>query len=115
MMILGRAGRGRPVGGWSDGPMNERADHLAVTAYQKKGLLIDDGYEATLRLRNDKVLKHNAAIPVVALTAHATEEHKMRSFDSGLSDFLTKPLRLGDLRRVLRKWLPKAVRLEGVE
>ena len=74
-----------------------------------------DGYEATLRLRNDKVLKHNAAIPVVALTAHATEEHKMRSFDSGLSDFLTKPLRLGDLRRVLRKWLPKAVRLEGVE
>jgi hypothetical protein len=28
--------------------MNERADHLAVTAYQKKGLLVDDGYEASV-------------------------------------------------------------------
>ena len=36
------------VKGHAGNPMNERADHLAVTAYQKKGLLIDDGYEATL-------------------------------------------------------------------
>ena len=36
------------VKGHAGNPMNERADHLAVTAYQKKGLLIDDGYEATV-------------------------------------------------------------------
>ena len=36
------------VKGHAGNPMNERADHLAVSAYKKKGLLIDDGYEASL-------------------------------------------------------------------
>ena len=36
------------VKGHAGNPMNERADHLAVTAYQKKGLLVDDGYEASV-------------------------------------------------------------------
>ena len=36
------------VKGHAGNPMNERADHLAVSAYKKKGLLIDDGYEASV-------------------------------------------------------------------
>ena len=36
------------VKGHAGNPMNERADQLAVSAYKKKGLLIDDGYEASV-------------------------------------------------------------------
>ena len=36
------------VKGHAGNPMNERADHLAVTAYQQPGLLVDEGYEATV-------------------------------------------------------------------
>lgn len=36
------------VKGHAGNPMNERADQLAVAAYKKKGLLIDEGYEASV-------------------------------------------------------------------
>jgi ribonuclease HI len=36
------------VKGHAGNPMNERADQLAVSAYKKKGLLIDSGYEASI-------------------------------------------------------------------
>ena len=36
------------VKGHAGNPMNERADHLAVSAYKKKGLLVDEGYEASV-------------------------------------------------------------------
>ena len=47
-----------------------------------------DGLSATQQLRGgDK----NAEVPVIALTAHATKEHRKRCFEAGMSDFLTKP------------------------
>lgn len=36
------------VKGHAGNPMNERADQLAVAAYKKKNLLIDEGYEASV-------------------------------------------------------------------
>lgn len=36
------------VKGHAGNPMNERADQLAVAAYKKKDLLIDEGYEASV-------------------------------------------------------------------
>lgn len=65
-----------------------------------------DGLEATIALRSRRASAVNSNVPVVALTAHATDDHRKRCFESGMSDFLTKPLRLKDLRRVLREWLP---------
>ncbi len=64
-----------------------------------------DGFEATRRLRNSSAYALNSHIPVVALTAHATCEHRLRCFDSGMSDFLTKPLRLERLRETFQKWV----------
>jgi signal transduction histidine kinase/CheY-like chemotaxis protein len=71
-----------------------------------------DGFEATRRLKSEARFTRNAETPVVALTAHATPEHKSRCFDVGMSDYLTKPLRLKDLRDVFNKWLT-AEPLEG--
>lgn len=70
-----------------------------------------DGYEATERLKADPRYALNKDTPVVALTAHATQEHRDRCFAIGFGDFLTKPLRVGELRRALKNWLPEKVRV----
>ncbi len=56
-----------------------------------------DGWEAT---RQIKQAPQTAAIPVIALTAHALESDRARSVAIGCADFDTKPV---DLRRLLQK------------
>lgn len=56
-----------------------------------------DGWEATRRIKSDE---RTAAIPVIALTAHALESDRAKSVTVGCADFDTKPV---DLRRLLQK------------
>lgn len=48
-----------------------------------------DGWEATRRLKADAAL---AAIPVIALSAHAMRGDEERARAAGCDDFLTKPI-----------------------
>lgn len=64
-----------------------------------------DGVEAARRLREGLAGPLNREVPVVALTAHATAEHREQCFEVGMNDFLAKPLRLQDLRQLFEKWL----------
>ena len=59
-----------------------------------------DGYEAAKTLRNK-----NVKTPIVALTAHAFEENKLKAFESGMDDFLTKPFRKKDIDSIFDKWI----------
>ncbi len=58
-----------------------------------------DGLEATRRIRADVPAGRQPRI--VALTANAFSEDAARCLDAGVDDFLAKPVRLDDLRRVL--------------
>ncbi len=49
-----------------------------------------DGVQATRAIRSKG--QRGAAIPIVALTANATEGDRMRCMEAGMNDFLTKPL-----------------------
>lgn len=51
-----------------------------------------DGFEATREIR---VLDKD--IPIIAMTAYASKEDRTKCFEAGMNDFLTKPL---DLRKV---------------
>jgi CheY-like chemotaxis protein len=57
-----------------------------------------DGVEATRQIRAAAV---GFAVPIVALTANAFLEDKMRCMDAGMNDFLTKPLEPVVLYQVL--------------
>ncbi len=62
-----------------------------------------DGYEAARRLRQDRQLSGD--VRIVALTAAAMTGDRDRCLAAGMDDYLTKPLRLEDLRLTLVRHL----------
>jgi len=62
-----------------------------------------DGYEATQAIR--KYEAGGDRIPIVALTAHAMRGDKERCLESGMDDYLAKPVRIEVLASTIRGWL----------
>ncbi|MGD2117555.1 MAG: ABC transporter substrate-binding protein [Chromatiales bacterium] len=62
-----------------------------------------NGYELVARIRSEKQ-QGGAHKPVIAITANAMAEDAQRCLDSGMDDYIAKPVNLDDLRRVLEKW-----------
>ena len=56
-----------------------------------------DGWEATKILKSEPETK---LIPVIALSAHAMQEHKDKALEAGCDDYDTKPV---DITRLLSK------------
>lgn len=64
-----------------------------------------DGLETCRRLRRQETAGGwTARIPVIALSAHTSEEEKARCFAAGMNGFLPKPFRTGELAAVLDRW-----------
>ncbi len=68
-----------------------------------------DGPQATRRIREQLP---NQPLPIIALTANAREEDRLTCLDAGMDDFLTKPVRLEELRSCLHRWLGSSVSQE---
>jgi PAS domain S-box-containing protein len=60
-----------------------------------------DGYEATQAIRNMPIPKKDSII--VALTAHALQSDKEACLNSGMDDYLLKPVKIEDLEKMLAK------------
>ena len=58
---------------------------------------IMDGYSATRRIRQWEGENDAAAVPILALTAHALPEEVRKSIDAGCTAHLTKPIRKATL------------------
>ena len=59
-----------------------------------------DGIEATRAIRSE----FGPSVPVVAMTAYAMLGDRERFLDSGMDDYVSKPVSLEELKRVLEKW-----------
>ena len=53
------------------------------------GLPVIDGWEVTRQLR---VTPETAAVPIIALSAHAMPEDRERALAAGCNDFMAKPV-----------------------
>lgn len=60
-----------------------------------------DGYGAAREVR---AMEEFRDTPIIALTAYAMEGDRERALAAGFSAYLTKPLRLADLRTELARW-----------
>ncbi len=63
-----------------------------------------NGYDATRAIREELNLD-NDDLPIVALTAHALPEEIAKCFESGMDDFLTKPVEFIELASKVEEWL----------
>ena len=59
-----------------------------------------DGLEATWLIRAT-VEGTGERVPIVAIAANALDGDREKCIEAGMDDYLTKPLRLADLRRVV--------------
>jgi signal transduction histidine kinase/CheY-like chemotaxis protein/HPt (histidine-containing phosphotransfer) domain-containing protein len=67
-----------------------------------------DGFETTRQIRSPNSAVRNHQIPIIAMTAHALQGDRERCLESGMNDYVSKPLSARDLSEVLARWLPKA-------
>lgn len=98
--------------------------HAAVRAVQHEVfdlVLMDvqmpdmDGRQATEAIRIWEDKRHSTPLPIVALTAHAMANEKRSLLQSGMDDYLTKPISERQLAQVVLKWTGLALRAPAAE
>lgn len=67
-----------------------------------------DGMELARSIRAAEASGGGPRLPIVAITANATENEAQLCLASGMDDTLAKPVSLADLRRVVDRFLPPA-------
>ena len=101
----------------------EATEAIVRTAYD--AILMDcqmpemDGWEATkeIRLRETEngkgeteegssspVSRLSSSIPIIAMTANAMTSDRERCLESGMDDFIPKPVKLEELAKILQRW-----------
>ena len=63
-----------------------------------------DGYEATSHIREFESTNGRSPIGIIALTGHALKNDRENCLDSGMDDYLTKPVKKELLIKTLDKW-----------
>jgi CheY-like chemotaxis protein len=65
-----------------------------------------DGFETTAAIRQGET--GSRRVPIVALTASAMQGDREACLAAGMDDYLSKPLDLRDMERMLRRWQESA-------
>lgn len=63
-----------------------------------------DGYTATKEIRKKSEFKD---LPIIAMTANAMAGDREKALESGMNDYVTKPINPDDLYRSIQKWIPE--------
>jgi len=69
-----------------------------------------DGYKATQLIRDGD---NSAAIPIVAMTAHAMQEDRKRCIECGMDGYITQPVEPDFLYKTLARFLRRAQTLKS--
>ena len=64
-----------------------------------------DGFEAARHMVTLKAAGQIAPVPIIALTANALKGDRERCLESGMDDYLSKPVRKANIEAVMLKWL----------
>jgi CheY-like chemotaxis protein len=64
-----------------------------------------DGYEATRQIRRGHAGNKNQGIPIIAMTANAMAGDREKCLESGMNDYITKPINEDQIYEKLSFWL----------
>lgn len=65
-----------------------------------------DGFSATRAIREGEQ-RTGWHVPIVALTAHAIDNHRERCLAAGMDDYMSKPFTQEDLGEMIRRWIKR--------
>lgn len=71
-----------------------------------------DGYQATNAIRVGLAGEKNKNMVIIAMTAHALEGDRNKCIQSGMNDYISKPIVIERLVEVLEKWVPDKIQIE---
>jgi signal transduction histidine kinase/CheY-like chemotaxis protein/ligand-binding sensor domain-containing protein len=86
--------------------LKNAAEHIPYTL-----ILMDcqmpemDGYEATRQIRRGNAGNKNQTIPIIAMTANAMVGDREKCIESGMNDYITKPIDVEQIKKKLLQWL----------
>ena len=63
-----------------------------------------DGLEASTLIRKFESKTDRTSVPIIAITAHASQADRKKCLDAGMDDFLSKPLRKHELLTTIKKY-----------
>jgi PAS domain S-box-containing protein len=66
-----------------------------------------DGFEATTLIRSATTKAPDAKIPIIAMTAGAMQGDREKCLQAGMNDYISKPIDMRALAKILEKWLPR--------
>jgi PAS domain S-box-containing protein len=69
-----------------------------------------NGWEATMKIR-----ENDTEIPIIAVTAYASDPTRRRSIEAGCNDFITKPIHKAKLLQMLDKYIRKNTISSNIE
>ena len=81
--------------------VQEQAFDAILMDIQMPGM---DGYLTTTRIRINPGV-NDAAIPIIAMTANAMQGDREKALQAGMNDYVSKPIDLLELSRVLVDWV----------
>ncbi len=70
-----------------------------------------DGYRASQEIR--RIENEGKQVPIIALTAKAVKGEETNILNAGMTEYLTKPLRLADLSRTIKNYFQFAKSMEN--
>ena len=79
---------------------NRRYDLILMDCHMP----VMDGFEATRRIRDDEFERGRGRTPIVALTADALAGDRERCIESGMDDYMTKPVSSAMLATCVERW-----------
>nr|MBO2509825.1 hybrid sensor histidine kinase/response regulator [Gammaproteobacteria bacterium] len=92
--------------------IKQNAFDLVFMDVQMPGM---DGRQTTEAIRQWESSHGQAALPIIALTAHALANEKRALLQTGMDDYLTKPITERQLAQVVLKWTGLALRSQAAE
>jgi signal transduction histidine kinase/CheY-like chemotaxis protein len=94
----------------------QEALQQALRSHQRPDIILMDcqmpvmnGYEATHAIRAEERRLGLPRIPIIALTATASDAERQDCLDAGMDEFLTKPCMFEDMRSAILRWSPSPI------